>query len=593
MQSTAPLSHGDEAPPPPYSPQDGHSAPTSPLTPDTTSLPFRPSLRGGYARPADLDPLVSSAGAYFEERPCTIHSPSAILEHHLVIPGETTGHVFQFPHPRNQYRDRDITNFDWNTFNNFLFPIHTDRNSAKAGDHRQRSASPKDALDRQARIEDVVAEWNEKFFGPRGVRISAVFPSIAYTSASPPPPFVSVPELVPLPELAPATDLNSSTPYGITASQQRIQRSQTDGFIVPNRARDIAGQALSQGLWSRLLGNSRGDHGEGKQDFRSRRDRHRHRFVEHSHAHHLRGRQRSPSSSSSSSSSDDHHRHRRWGHRRRSSSCSSSSSSSSSDSGYGGRPRGFGRRRRRFDGRGRGKHHHGHGRHRSPSTSSSSSSSSNSSIDSISTSDISGMDIGRLHNIIDTFRHDPLRKANLRLAVRSLKNELHHNQRLRGSERKEVGREIKAQIRTQKKVVKAEIKSLIREGKAARKIDRKNRKAERKNQRVERKAERRMANGTTWSRRHEGRVEAKALAAEIRSQDQLTKAKEKEMEAAEHARLQEARARAKAIEAQEQAKEMAAGAKNIAERAVKVNWKRGVTGGIIPPGSLCGGNKLV
>lgn len=163
----------DEIPPPPYTPQTPLS-PTESFAASTTPS-IRPSLRGGYIRPTVSSgaPDYASAAAYFDERPSTVQTPSDILEHRITVPAGATRESLYFPHPELKYQERDVRVADWYTFVNYLIPDQTESPTEPLTE-KAKSADA-DADERDERIEAVVAEWNEGFFGPRGVRILCDF----------------------------------------------------------------------------------------------------------------------------------------------------------------------------------------------------------------------------------------------------------------------------------------------------------------------------------------------------------------------------------------------------------------------------------
>ncbi|KAI4162538.1 MAG: hypothetical protein LQ342_003769 [Letrouitia transgressa] len=394
----------EEAAPPPYSAQDAGCAPTFSSAQPTQNLPLQLSLRCDDVRLADIDPC-SSAASYFEDRPCSLPLPSDILEHRLVIPTGATREELRFPCPQDQYRHRDITDMDWSTFQNFLLPNWIAPGSGKASSrwsNEKPGAETQDEVFRRARVEVVIAEWNECFFGPRGVRIHYDFQSTPIPIQTPPPPFVSVLDIEPIPSASPPIDPTIAQPS-----------------------------------------TSRGKQKEKHQDFWSRLENNRHHTAER------RDRR---------SDCHSHRKHRRWGRGRRSSSTSSSSSSSSSSSDSEGSGKGghfhhhhhgghrwkSHRGRGRGRGRSRGRAHHSH---RSASTSPSSAQSSDTAVEPTISPALNASELSRSIN-----------KATLRLAISSLKDEIHHHR---------PHRELKDQLRAQKKLIKADVKALIREGKAA------------------------------------------------------------------------------------------------------------------------------
>lgn len=154
----------DEVPPPPYTP----SNPSSP-TDSSSPPPARLSLRGGYIRPT-LSPNASnftSAAEYFEERPCTLRSPDEIWDYSITVPADATRESLYSSLLERKFQDRDVRVADWYTFVNFLIP---DRPGPLTEKEKQSDLN-EDSDERYERIEAVVAEWNEGFFCPRGVRI--------------------------------------------------------------------------------------------------------------------------------------------------------------------------------------------------------------------------------------------------------------------------------------------------------------------------------------------------------------------------------------------------------------------------------------
>ncbi|KAL8953726.1 MAG: hypothetical protein Q9222_000408 [Ikaeria aurantiellina] len=173
----------DSLPPPPYT-----SASSVPA--ETTDFPNMTSLRGGDARPYSVlnEHTFQSAADYFQERPYDVLYPSYILHHHLIISPNTTRDDLPFPRPEDEYHFRDLNLGDWNTFLNYLMPYDTEP-TPKRG--RVAELGSKHALRTQDRVQAVVSEWQEGFFGPRGIQIDASFTADLTPSATPPPPFTS------------------------------------------------------------------------------------------------------------------------------------------------------------------------------------------------------------------------------------------------------------------------------------------------------------------------------------------------------------------------------------------------------------------
>ncbi|KAL1852978.1 hypothetical protein Plec18167_005634 [Paecilomyces lecythidis] len=212
----------DEAPPP-YAPVDpllsvnnaNGNAIISPI-----NNPHQPSmqLRGGeapvpYAETvySDVSSIFSagrssvstispvnfvSAIGFFEERPPpAFEEDDVILQHHLTIYPKTQAKDF----PRRprcwNARAEKISQQDWDTFLNFLFPPHlapaatSDLLSPRlrAEIQRDRKDRPQETDDeRKLRIAAVISEWNQGFFGPRGAQISWIYVSDLETAPSSP-----------------------------------------------------------------------------------------------------------------------------------------------------------------------------------------------------------------------------------------------------------------------------------------------------------------------------------------------------------------------------------------------------------------------
>lgn len=127
----------------------------------------------------------ASAGSYFVERP----QPTSVvgdakletLIHHMTI--YTRSQSKDFPRrPRCwNTRGNEISQHDWDTFLNFLFPTHLGLAASSSRLHPQvRAEIGRDRKDRaqetdeqrSARVSNVIDEWNEQFFGPRGVHVT-------------------------------------------------------------------------------------------------------------------------------------------------------------------------------------------------------------------------------------------------------------------------------------------------------------------------------------------------------------------------------------------------------------------------------------
>ncbi|KAL8688548.1 MAG: hypothetical protein Q9224_004855, partial [Gallowayella concinna] len=460
-----PTQSQDSLPPPPYT-----STPI--FSSESTDSPFRSSLRGGDAQPSTTlrNHSFESATPFFEDRPCTVQYPSYVLKHVLHVYPDTTRDHLAFPQPGEQWLSRDVSLHDWNTFLNYLLPVDAASSNTKG------TLIPQGSRDLSAdrdRIDVVLADWHEGFFGPRGIQIEARFPADSSSSdMPPPPPFTSSVNLPyhhpeadallnqgkPLPSRSSETGTSSQPP--IPAGQSALQWARTTP----------AGTMFEFGPLARLLSNNRDQKLPSREDFRSRRERHGHEVRER------RGRSSSSSSTASDSHADGRRRHHMGGrHRRRRSSRSSSSSSLSS----------------------------------SP----------DSSIASISSSDFSGLDLGQIRHSLATLRADPDRKAQLSATVRQFKSELRQSRRqhrdsARGMRNETKG--LKGELKAQRKEIKAELKSFIKDARAAHKADRKVRKAERKAGRAQRRAERRGTGAHAKGVKKVAKAEAKAVKAQSR-----------------------------------------------------------------------------
>ncbi|KAL8937194.1 MAG: hypothetical protein Q9211_003806 [Gyalolechia sp. 1 TL-2023] len=493
--------------------QTDHSSAPPPYTSAVTLLVERPNTsistghRGGDAQSSMLanDSLFSSAATYFRDRPSTNQYPSYVLTHTLPFSPNTARDDLSFPQPEDQYQSRDVSLNDWNTFLNYLLPVDLDPVREKSGLGRSRK---KDAFRGRDRIEAVLAEWHEGFFGPRGIQIEARFPAASRLETSPPPPFTSTVDVGHHPEaghqrtpMSPQPPMPSQSPMSYGQSTLQWARG------------NLVGTRLGSGPLGRLLsGNSNQDAGL-QAEFRSRPVRHIHDMRER------RGRSLSSSSTSSSSSS------------------------SSSDSGHGGRG-GHHRGGHRGDCH-YGRHHHGHREHRRRRRSSSSSSSCSSRFSaSLSSSELSGVDADEVRRSFVAMRQNLNNKAYLSTAVRQLKTGIRHSKRQHrdGShDMRNMSKEQRHRIKAQGKGLKAELKSLVKEARAVRKADRKIRKAKRKAQRAHCKADKRGMNANDIYQIAVAKAEAKALKAQRRAVEANQAARGRAIEHEEGAKAQEVR----------------------------------------------------
>ncbi|KAL6815490.1 hypothetical protein GGI42DRAFT_109360 [Trichoderma sp. SZMC 28013] len=218
---------GDEVPPPPYSETDVYSTSGSSRSPHTASAPSVASATAAAATPSHsfIDDAASStadeiiytppltprtspgsgqpaASLYFDLRPAPQQDTATdIIRMTLVHNIEVTdiSQPDDFPY-ESDWAARDVTALDWSTFINFLIPDHTTRQNEvvihrKLLDEMQRSeagstnnstaqveaqlnqiadarnpASP-DSQRRRRDVEATVQQWNDGFFGPRGIQV--------------------------------------------------------------------------------------------------------------------------------------------------------------------------------------------------------------------------------------------------------------------------------------------------------------------------------------------------------------------------------------------------------------------------------------
>lgn len=200
----------DDPPPPPYSETDIYSrsgrapgARTGPndddasadasssrsttiYTPPETPRESHHNFSGG-----DDHHTVASAHSYFESRPTLTTRPSG---HNLVISLAIADDASpdDFPYP-GWASAHDTTEQDWQTFLNYLLPDHASRANSQVLERKLRAEKDaqsstteksvaeaqldqiKSSSDSQSQplrdIDTMIHEWNDGFFGPRGVTI--------------------------------------------------------------------------------------------------------------------------------------------------------------------------------------------------------------------------------------------------------------------------------------------------------------------------------------------------------------------------------------------------------------------------------------
>ncbi|PGH30047.1 hypothetical protein GX50_07203 [[Emmonsia] crescens] len=190
----------DDAPPP-YTPIDPLTPASSNESATTADAAAEQPLTYNDV-PTSYDSFASvpnfiSASPYFRERTLTVP--------HQVEPQEPTLQHTLTIYPRSQSKDYqrfpkclrsrsvEITQHDWDTFLNYLFPPHLAPAASqshlprklRAEIQRDRKDCPQEGdVERQTRIEAVFAEWNKYFFVPRSTEILYTYVS---PSDSPPP----------------------------------------------------------------------------------------------------------------------------------------------------------------------------------------------------------------------------------------------------------------------------------------------------------------------------------------------------------------------------------------------------------------------
>ncbi|KAI3322533.1 hypothetical protein HD806DRAFT_128351 [Xylariaceae sp. AK1471] len=210
--------NGPDGPPPPYSetdiyshshhsyndrpsvPDDGVSiAPSSSRSNIIYTPPDSPSdTQHNFIGPGSDPHTTAAAQAYFDSRP--VHrSPGANITIALAITPDAAPSDFPYP---DWARDRETSEQDWQTFMNYLIPGHAARANSHIVDRKlqaegdgQSSASGREIAEAQLaqlkssssssdsasvglqHVDAVILEWNEGFFGPRGVMICRASPS--------------------------------------------------------------------------------------------------------------------------------------------------------------------------------------------------------------------------------------------------------------------------------------------------------------------------------------------------------------------------------------------------------------------------------
>ncbi|KAI9855951.1 MAG: hypothetical protein M1824_005756 [Vezdaea acicularis] len=239
-------------PPPPYTRHDPNSTPSTSTTTPSLTVTTAPShdysshsqaspslVADGFQSPASSTVVTppaspspydgqnghigdsndeSATELYFRSRPCMFQISGARVIHTIQISPETNPETLPFPSPSHRFLSRDVTEQDWDTFRNFLFPEYqmmanlaiVERKMQAELDRREEelpganiNEAPADLLlpaqlyvvpgveaaaekrsagqnvaqadpNWQERIESMVLEWNEGFFNPRGIVLDAI-----------------------------------------------------------------------------------------------------------------------------------------------------------------------------------------------------------------------------------------------------------------------------------------------------------------------------------------------------------------------------------------------------------------------------------
>jgi hypothetical protein len=372
-------------PPPPYSETDPGTAILTPTTSqaDTSSLstpsaassvadeeavltpPYTPTESSHHQSLADLDHNSStSATAYFETRPA-LGRPAPIPKvYTITITSTSKPEDIPYPDPALN----DVTEQDWATFVNYLFPDHAASVNGEVADRKLEAEmaalrlgsdgrsrtdlsqleaqleplrnSPQEAeplCERLKKIDATITDWNTGFFEPRSYQIRFIEPEITFEDETRTVPGAWIPYDHEILEGTQPDERRGSRGFrfaGIEANSRGFRlgnliRADNEGFR-------LAGDFLVSDSNGFRLGGARGLVADstgvtlGGRIFGRRDDRDRDRDSEYGrggidghHGHHgHRGRR----------GSHDHGRHRRRGRSSSTSSTSSSSSSSSSDS---------------------------------------------------------------------------------------------------------------------------------------------------------------------------------------------------------------------------------------------------------------------
>jgi ankyrin repeat protein len=218
----------DDLPPPPY---EEHATPhPAARTQSTDLIEFEddsiphdepPAFDGRQAHivdeelPTFEDSTSHVSGApYFALRPRPSSPLDYIVTHRIHIKLDSSPRNVKFPDPAKVWEDRGVNNYDWSTFLNHLFPIHSLEHTAKVSTYPEEKGkdvlrkpapssqgssatlrSPAGASASQSTVQDlksevqrrlqiygVLSEWNTHFFLPRGLLLAAKYDDSALQS---------------------------------------------------------------------------------------------------------------------------------------------------------------------------------------------------------------------------------------------------------------------------------------------------------------------------------------------------------------------------------------------------------------------------
>lgn len=150
-------------PPPPYSVHDPRGGPSNHTKP-SSKIPTDKKT----SECKDDEPLFISGAAYFAMHPFTPSREFPLLTYHLPLLQDTTPESVNFPGAESIKRERNLTGQDWQAFLNHMILQQPERAIASIYED---AVSLEKEHTRRSRIKAVTSEWNDGFFGPRGLHI--------------------------------------------------------------------------------------------------------------------------------------------------------------------------------------------------------------------------------------------------------------------------------------------------------------------------------------------------------------------------------------------------------------------------------------